>query len=179
MIFWETQGRCGQHLYQIWCLQCIVMTDLIAGLYKKKLRLGEIALRISLSLTITSMSVDREFQELLREFEQTSLPNLFSHPPTSAPHEETPPAPPQPMQTQSTRKKFKPEVRSKQNEDRHKQSGQTSEDPKMNPSSSAEIPSKGDENIAPQCPPYLQPVRLGVQPPRWNAKFTLRTPLLP
>ena len=49
----------------------------------------------------------------------------------------------------------------------------------MNPSSSAEIPSEGDDNIAPQCPPYLQPVRPGVQPPRWNAKFTLCTPSLP
>ena len=49
----------------------------------------------------------------------------------------------------------------------------------MNPSSSVEIPSKGDENIAPQHPPYLQPVRPGVQPPWWNAKFTLRTPSLP
>ena len=49
----------------------------------------------------------------------------------------------------------------------------------MNPSSSTEIPSKGDENIAPQRPPYLQPVRPGVQPPRRNAKFTLRTTSLP
>ena len=49
----------------------------------------------------------------------------------------------------------------------------------MNPSGSAEIPFEGDENITPQRPPYLQPVRLGVQPPRWNAKFTLRTPSLP
>ena len=49
----------------------------------------------------------------------------------------------------------------------------------MNPSCSAEIPSEGDENIAPQRPPYLQHVRPGVQPPWRNAKFTLRTPSLP
>ena len=81
-----------------------------------------------------------------------------------APCEETPPAPPQPMQTRSTRKKFKPEVRSKRNEDRHKPSGKTSEEPQMNPSGSAEFPPKGfeefgeDENITPQHPPYLHPV---------------------
>ena len=79
-------------------------------------------------------------------------------PPTSAPHEETPPAPPQPMQTRSTRKKFKPELRSKRNEDRHKQSGQTPEEPEMNPSGSAEIPPEGDENIASHRPPYLSPI---------------------
>ena len=93
--------------------------------------------------------------------------------------EETPPALIQLMQTRSARKKFKLEVRSKQNEDRHKQSGQTSEDPEMNPSGSAGIPPEGDENIASQRPPYLQPVRPGVQPPRWNAKFTVCTTSLP
>ena len=55
----------------------------------------------------------------------------------------------------------------------------------MNPPGSAEIPPEGsedfgeDENIAPQHPPYLQPVRPGVQPPQRTAKFTLRTPSLP
>ena len=70
------------------------------------------------------------------------------------------------MQTRYTRKKFKPEVCSKRNEDRHKQSEQTSKDPEMNPPGSEEIPLEGDENIAPQRPPYLQPVRPGVKPPR-------------
>ena len=73
----------------------------------------------------------------------------MSTPPTSAPREETPPAPNQPIQTRSTRKKFKPEVRSKRNEDRHQQSGKTSEDPGMDPPGSAEIPIEGKENIAP------------------------------
>ena len=101
------------------------MVDLVDGLYKKTPRPAEIALRISLSLTIESMSADCELQELLRELEQRGLQNLMSNPPTSAPHEETPPALIQPMQTRSSRKKFKPEVRSKRNEDRHKPSGKT------------------------------------------------------
>ena len=49
----------------------------------------------------------------------------------------------------------------------------------MNPPGSTKIPLEGDEEIAPQWPPYLQPIRPGVQPPRRNAKFTLRTPSLP
>ena len=49
----------------------------------------------------------------------------------------------------------------------------------MNPSGSAEVPLEEDENIAPQCPPYLPLVRPGVQLPRWMKKFTLRTPSLP
>ena len=36
-----------------------------------------------------------------------------------------------------------------------------------------------DENVAPQRPPYLPPVRPGVHPSRRTAKFTLRTPSLP
>ena len=86
------------------------------------------------------------------------------NPPASAPFEETPPMPNQPMQTQSTRKKFKAEVHSKRNEERHKPSGKTPEDPMMNPPGSAELPPEGcedfgeDENVAPQHPPYLPPV---------------------
>ena len=78
----------------------------------------------------------------------------MSNPPTSAPREETPLAPNQPMQTWSTKKKFKAEVRSKRNEERHKPSGKTSEDPEMNPAGSAELPPEGfedfseDENVA-------------------------------
>ena len=49
----------------------------------------------------------------------------------------------------------------------------------MNPSGSAEIPPEGDENIAPQRPPYILFVRPGFQPPWWISKFMLRTPLLP
>ena len=119
-----------------------------------------------LSFTITSMSANLEFQELLREFEQTGLLNLFNQPPASAPREETPPAPTQPMQTRYARNKFKHEFHSKHNEDRHKQSGKTLEDPEMPPSGSVEVPPIEDENIAPKHPPYLPPVRPGVQPPR-------------
>ena len=131
------------------------------------------------------MSADREVQELLRAFRQRGLQNLMSNPPASAPHEETPLVPNQPMWTQSTRKKFNPEVRSKRNEDIHKPSGQTLEDPEMNPSGSAEVPPEGfedfgeDENVASQYPPYLRPVRPGFQAPRRIAKFTLHTPSLP
>ena len=89
----------GQDLCHIWCLQCTVMAYLVDGFYKKTPRPVEITFRISLSLTIESMSADRELQELLREFEQTGLQNLMRNPPTSTPHEETSPAPPQPMQT--------------------------------------------------------------------------------
>ena len=45
------------------------MADLIGGFYKKTPRPTEVALRIFLSLTIESMSADREVQELFREFE--------------------------------------------------------------------------------------------------------------
>ena len=55
----------------------------------------------------------------------------------------------------------------------------------MNPSGSAQIPPKGfedfgeAENVASHRPPYLPPVRPGVQLPQWTKKFTLRTPSLP
>ena len=87
------------------------------------------------------------------------------NPPASTPREETPPASNQPMQTRSTRKKFKAEVCAKRNEERHKPSGKTPEDPEMNPSGSTEIPPEGfedfdeDENVASQCPPYIIPIR--------------------
>ena len=110
-----------------------------------------------LSFTIASMSANSELQKLVREFEHEGMPHLFSHPPTSTTHEETPLTPTQPMQTRSTRKKFKPEVCSKRNEDRHQQSRKTPEDPKMNLSGSAEVPFEEDEKIAPQHPPYLLP----------------------
>ena len=71
----------------------------------------------------------------------------MSNPPASAPCEETPPASNQPMQTRSTRNKFKAEVRSKRNEERHEPSGKTPEDPVMNPP--REFKDFGeDENIA-------------------------------
>ena len=87
------------------------------------------------------------------------------NPPASTPCKETPPALNQPMQTRSTRKKFKAEVRSKRNEERHKPSGKTPEDPVMNPSGEFKYLGE-DEKIAPQHPPYLPPVQPGVQPPR-------------
>ena len=103
----------GQDLYQIWCLQCTVMTDFVDGFYKKTPTPVKLTLRSFLSFTIEPMTVDRELHELVREFEQGGLQSLFSHPPTPAPREEIPPTPTQPMQTRSTRKKFKPEVHSK------------------------------------------------------------------
>ena len=48
----------------------------------------------------------------------------------------------------------------------------------MNPPGSVETPLEGDENIAPQQPPYLQPIRPGFKLPRWSAKFTICTPSL-
>ena len=102
----------------------------------------------------------------------------MSNPPASAPCEETPPTLTQPMQTRSTRKKFKVEFHSKWNEERHKPSGKTPEDPVMNPL--GEFKDFGeDENVASHRTPYLPPVRPGVQPPRQTTKFTLCTPLLP
>ena len=134
------------------------MTDVMDGFYKKTPTPVTFAFCNFLSFTIASMSADSELQKLVREFEQEGLPHLFSHPPASEPHEKTPLAPTQPMQTRSTRKKFKPEVRLKRNEDRHQQSGKTLEDPEMNPSGSAEAPLEEDENIVLQRPPYLPPV---------------------
>ena len=134
------------------------MADLVDGLYMKTPGHGEIAFRISLSFTIEPMSADRELQDLLREFEQTGLQHIFTPQPEPVAREETLPAPTPPMQTRSSRKQFKPEVRSKRNEDRHKKSRKTSKDPGMDPPGSAEIPSEGEENIAPQQPPYLQPI---------------------
>ena len=49
----------------------------------------------------------------------------------------------------------------------------------MNPSSSVEVPPIEDENIAPKHPPYLPPVRPGVQLPWRTKKFTGHTPSLP
>ena len=129
------------------------MTDFVDRFYKKTPTPAMFAFFSFLSFTIAPMSADSEIQKLVREFEQEGLPHLFSHPPTSATHKETPLAPTQPMQTRSTRKKFKPEVRSNWNEDRYQLSGKTPEDPKMNPSSSAEVPLEEDENIAPYLPP--------------------------
>ena len=78
------------------------------------------------------------------------------NPPASAPHEEASPTSNQLMQTRPNRKKFKAEVRSKRNEDRHKPSGKTLEDLviQMNPLGSAELPPEDfedfgeDENVA-------------------------------
>ena len=80
----------------------------------------------------------------------------MSNPHASVPREETPIAPSQPMQTQSTKKKFRVEFHYKWNEERNKPSGKTPEDPviQMNPPGSVELPPKyledfgEDENIA-------------------------------
>ena len=103
------------------------MAYLVDGFYKKTPRPAEIALRIFLSLIIKNMSNDHEVQELLREFRERGLQNLMSnlvlHPP---------------MQTCSTRNKFKVEVHSKWNEERHNLSAKTPKDLEMYPPGSAE-----------------------------------------
>jgi len=124
-------------------------------MYKKIPKLEKNAFYISLTLTSEPMTDEQELQDLVREFEQRGLWSRSDPPHTPVPHEEAHPAPPRLMQTRSARKKFKPEVRSKRNEDRHKESGKTSEDPGMDPPGSTEIPIEGEENIAPQRPPYL------------------------
>ena len=73
------------------------MIDVMDGFYKKTPRPTTFAFYIFLSFTIASMSADSELQNLVREFEQEGLPYLFSHPPASASHEETPLALTQPM----------------------------------------------------------------------------------
>ena len=103
------------------------------------------------------MSVDHGVQELLREFRQRGLQNIMRNPPASAPSEETSLALKQPMQTRSTRNKFKAEVRSKHNKERHKPSGQTPQDPMMNPPGEFKYFGE-DENVSPQRPPYLSPI---------------------
>ena len=50
----------GQDICQIQCLQCTVMEYLIVGFYKKTPRPVKFALRILLSFTVQSMSVDHE-----------------------------------------------------------------------------------------------------------------------
>ena len=49
----------------------------------------------------------------------------------------------------------------------------------MDPPGSVEIPSEGEENIAPRRPAYVPPLRPGVKPPRRNKQFTISTPSLP
>ena len=49
----------------------------------------------------------------------------------------------------------------------------------MDPPSSAQVPTEEDEHIEPLRPPYLHPIRPGVQPPRRTKQFTLSTPSLP
>ena len=87
----------GQDICRIWCLQCTVMTDFVDGFYKKTPTTTKFALRIFLSFTIEPMTANHELQELVREFEQGGMPNLFIHPPVSTPHKETSPTPTQPM----------------------------------------------------------------------------------
>ena len=82
------------------------MIDVMDGFYKKTPTPMTFAFCNFMSFTIASMSADSELQKLVREFEQEGLPHLFSHPPASATHEETPLAPTQLMQTCSTRKKI-------------------------------------------------------------------------
>jgi len=169
----------GQDFYQIWCLKCIVLTNLIDKVYKRIPKLAKNAFCISLTLTSEPMTDERELQDLVREFKQRGLQSHSDPPHTPVPHEEAHPAPPRPMQTRSARKKFKPEVRSKRNKDRHRKSGQTSRTHQMDPPSSVQVPTEEDEHIEPLRPPYLQLIRPGVQPPRWTKQFTLSTPSLP
>ena len=133
------------------------MAYFIVGFYKKTPRPVKFTLHIFFSFTVQSMTSAREVQELLSEFRERGLQNLMSNPPTSTPHEENPTVPSQPMQTRSTRNKFRAEVRSKQNEERNQPSGKTPEDPVMNPLGEFEYLGE-DENVAPQHPPYLPPM---------------------
>ena len=75
------------------------MVDLVVGFYKKTPRPAKFALRIFLSFIVQSMSANSEVQELLSEFKQRGMQKLMRNPPASAPCEETPPVPNQPMQT--------------------------------------------------------------------------------
>ena len=63
----------GQDFYQIWCLKCIILTDLIDKVYKKIPKLAKIAFHISLTFTSEPMTDERELQDLVREFEQRGL----------------------------------------------------------------------------------------------------------
>ena len=156
----------GQVFYQIWCLKCSVLTDLIDKVYKKIPKLAKIAFCIPLTLTSEPMTDERELQDLVREFEQRGLQSCSDPPHTPVPREEAHPAPLRPMQTRSARKKFKLEVHSKRNEYRHRKSRKTSGTHQMDPPSSAQVPTGGDEHIAPPRPLYLQPIQPGVQPPQ-------------
>ena len=127
----------GQDFHQIWCLQCTVLPDLIDGVYKKMPKLGKIVFCISSRFTSEPMTTEREIDDLVREFEQEGLISCSNRPPAHAPCEEPHPAPPRPMQTRSARKKSRTEVRSKRNQDRHKQTGKTPADHPMDPPSSA------------------------------------------
>ena len=49
----------------------------------------------------------------------------------------------------------------------------------MDPPGSVEIPSDGEENIAPRRPPYIPPLRPRFKPPRRSKQFTISTPSLP
>ena len=84
--------------------------------------------------TVSTMSNDRKVLELLRDFRERGLQNLMSNPPC----EEASPAPKQPMQIRSTRKKFKVELHSKWNEERYNPLGKTQEDHEMYPPGPAE-----------------------------------------
>ena len=93
----ENLSPFGQELCQIWSLHCTIITYFVDGFYKKTPTPVKFALRSFLSFTIEPMTADCELQELVREFEQGGLPDLFSHPPAPAPCEENPSAPPEPM----------------------------------------------------------------------------------
>jgi len=169
----------GQDFPPIWCLQCTVLYDLIASVYKEILKIGKITFCIPLSIVSEPMATNREIDDLVREFEQEGLITCSTRPPATAHCEAIPPEPPRPMQTRSARKRSRVEVRTKRNQDRPQQTGQTLAAQPMEPSGSAQDPTRGRENIPPPRPPYLPPVRPGTTLPRRTKQFTLATPSLP
>ena len=108
----------GQDFRQTWCLQCTVLPDLIDGVYKKMPKLGKIASCISSIFLSEPMTTEREIDALVREFEQEGLITCSNRSPALAHCEDTPLAPPHPMQTWSARKKSRTEVHTKRNQDR-------------------------------------------------------------
>ena len=55
----------GQDFYPIWCLQCTVLPELIASVYKKIPKIGKITFRIPLSLVSESMTTERALDALV------------------------------------------------------------------------------------------------------------------
>ena len=55
----------GQDFHPIWCLQCTVLPDLIASVYKKIPKIGKITFCIPLSFVSEPMTTEREIDDLV------------------------------------------------------------------------------------------------------------------